>query len=123
MKEVYFGVYIKEFVLFYGEELQYYITEEQENQEQLTENGTILKEEEKEDGRESRYRMINEMAIGQNLQDYSCVKQALKEYWQTEFVADKVFKLQRRKATGERVHAIWERQFSKKEYWKIRYWL
>lgn len=93
MKEVYFGVYIKEFVLFYGEELQYYITEEQENQEQLTENGTILKEEEKEDGRESRYRMINEMAIGQNLQDYSCVKQALKEYWQTEFVADKVFKL------------------------------
>lgn len=93
MKEIYFGVYIKEFVLFYGEELQYYITEEQENQEQLTESGTLLKEENKEFSRESRYRMINEMAIGQNLQDYDSVKQILEEYWQTEFVADKVFGL------------------------------
>ena len=47
MKEVYFGVYVKEFVLFYGEKLQYYITEEQENQEQLTESGILQKEESK----------------------------------------------------------------------------
>ena len=93
MKEVYFGVYVKEFVLFYGEELQYYITEEQENQEQLTESGILQKEEQKETGKESRYRMINEMAIAQTLQDYDSVKQVLEEYWKTEFVADKVFRL------------------------------
>ena len=93
MKEVYFGVYVKEFVLFYGEELQYYITEEQENQEQLTQSGILQKEEHKETGKESRYRMINEMAIGQTLQDYDSVKQVLEEYWKTEFVADKVFQL------------------------------
>lgn len=93
MKEIYFGVYIKEFVLFYGEELQYYITEEQENQEQLTESGILRKEESKEFSKESRYQMINEMAIAQNLQDYDSVKQVLEDYWQTEFVADKVFYL------------------------------
>ena len=93
MKEVYFGVYVKEFILFYGEELQYYITEEQENKEQLTESGILQKEEHKESGKESRFRMINEMAIGENLQDYDFVKQMLEEYWQTEFVADKVFGL------------------------------
>lgn len=93
MKEVYFGVYSKEFVLFYGEELQYYITEEQENQEQLTESGILQIPEHKEMGKESRYQMINEMAIGQTLQDYDSVKQVLEEYWITEFVADKVFHL------------------------------
>lgn len=93
MKEVYFGVYVKEFVLFYGEELQYYITEEQENQEQLTQSGVLQKEENKEYGRGSRFRMINEMAIGETLQDYDSVKQILEEYWKTEFVADKVFRL------------------------------
>ena len=93
MKEVYFGVYVKEFVLFYGESLQYYITEEQENQEQLTESGILQKEESKEDDRISRYQMINEMSIGENLQDYNTVYQLLEEYWRTEFVADKVFHL------------------------------
>lgn len=93
MKEVYFGVYVKDFVLFYGEEIQYYITEEQENQEQLTESGILQKEDSRDSGKESRYQMINEMATAENLQDYDTVSQLLKEYWRTEFVADKVFHL------------------------------
>ncbi len=91
MKEVYFGVYVKDFVLFYGEELQYYITEEQENQEQLTQSGILQKDENREFSKESRYQMINEMAIGETLQDYDTVSQILEEYWRTEFVVDKVF--------------------------------
>ncbi len=93
MKEVYFGVYVKEFVLFYGEQIQYYITEEQENQEQLTESGILQKEESKEGSAESRYQMINEMSIAKNLGDYSSTRQMLEEYWKTEFVVDKVFHL------------------------------
>ena len=93
MKEVYFGVYVKDFVLFYGEELQYYITEEQENQEQLTESGILQKEENREFSKDSRYQMINEMAIGENLQDYDTMCQILEEYWRMEFVVDKVFQL------------------------------
>ena len=93
MKEVYFGVYVKEFVLFYGEQLQYYITEEQENQEQLTESGILQREENREGGMESRYQMINEMTIAKSLGDYSSTKQMLEEYWKKEFVVDKVFHL------------------------------
>ena len=93
MKEVYFGVYVKDFVLFYGEQLQYYITEEQENQEQLTESGILQREENRENGMESRYQMINEMTIAKNLGDYSSTRQMLEEYWKTEFVVDKVFHL------------------------------
>ena len=93
MKEVYFGVYVKEFVLFYGEQLQYYITEEQENQEQLTESGILQREENRENGMESRYQMINEMTIAKSLGDYSSTRQMLEEYWKKEFVVDKVFHL------------------------------
>lgn len=93
MKEVYFGVYVKDFVLFYGEQLQYYITEEQENQEQLTESGILQREENRENGMESRYQMINEMTIAKNLGDYSSTRQMLEKYWKTELVVDKVFHL------------------------------
>lgn len=93
MKEVYFGVYVKEFVLFYGEELQYYITEEQENQEQLTQSGLLQKEESKELGISSRYQMINEMSLAENLEDFGYMEQMLEEYWKTEFVVDNVFHL------------------------------
>lgn len=93
MEEVYFGVYVKEFVLFYGEKLQYYITEEAENQEQLTESGILQKEEHKEADKMSRYQLINEMAMGEYLQDYDTVFQLLEEYLRCEFVADQVFHL------------------------------
>ncbi|MBR5596358.1 MAG: hypothetical protein IKW30_03010 [Lachnospiraceae bacterium] len=93
MKEVYFGVYVKEFVLFYGEKLQYYITEEQQNQEQLTGSGLLQKEEIKESAVPSRYQMLNEMSLAQNLEDYGSMEQMVEEYWKTEFVVDKVFHL------------------------------
>ena len=93
MKEVYFGVYVKDFVLFYGEEVQYYITEEQENLEQLTESGILQREENREFDAGSRYQLINEMAIGETLEDFDTVSQILEEYWRTEFVVDKVFHL------------------------------
>lgn len=91
MKEVYFGVYVKDFTLFYGEELQYYITEEQDNQEQLTESGILQREENGEYEKAGRYQMINEMAIAKNLGDYDFVEQMLEEYWRTEFIVNQVF--------------------------------
>lgn len=93
MKEVCFGIYVKECILFYGEEMQYYITEEQENQEQLTKSGTIQKEDAREKQKNSRYQMINEMAIGQTMQDYDSVSQGMEEYWKMEFLTDKIFRL------------------------------
>ena len=93
MQEVCFGIYVKECILFYGEELQYYITEEQENQEQFTKSGTLQKEDTKEKHKHSRYQKINDMAMGQAMQDYDFVCQEMEEYWKTEFVARKVFYL------------------------------
>ena len=96
LKEVYFGTYVKDFTLFYGEEIQYYITESFNNQEQLTGSGSLCKEAEKEEKVqrvESRYEMINEMALSAELSDYSSLDQMLEEYWKREFITKQVFSL------------------------------
>lgn len=91
MKEVYFGTYVKEFVLFYGEQIQYYITENMDNQEQLTESGTLSKEEIRESKRESRYQLINEMAIAAGMEDYSSLEQLLEEFLKKQYITEQVF--------------------------------
>ncbi|MBR5577982.1 MAG: hypothetical protein IKW28_03185 [Lachnospiraceae bacterium] len=93
LKEIYYGTYSKEFVLFYGEEIQYYITEVLEQKEQLTESGSLKKEENKEGRKESRYQRINEMAIATSLSDYHSLEQMLEEYWRKEYIAKQVFYL------------------------------
>ena len=93
LKEIYYGTYSKEFILFYGEEIQYYITEVLDQKEQLTESGSLKKEENKEGKKESRYQRINEMAIADSLSDYHSLEQMLEEYWRKEYIAEQVFYL------------------------------
>lgn len=91
MQEVYFGTYVKEFVLFYGEQIQYYITENMENQEQLTKSGTLCKEEIKEGRRESRYQLINEMSMALGLEDYVSLEQLMEEFLKKQYITEQVF--------------------------------
>lgn len=90
MKEVYGGVYFKAFVLFFGESLQYYVTEEADGEAQLTESGTLQKGEtgEEEDG---RYRLINDIVTARSLQDYDTMDDLLEEYYKKEFLNGKLF--------------------------------
>jgi hypothetical protein len=69
MQEVYSGVFFKEFVLFFGENLQYYIMEESENEEQLTESGSLQKSDIMNESPDSKYEIINDMMISMTLQD------------------------------------------------------
>ena len=93
MKEVYAGVFVKDFILFFGEEIQYYITEEQENKEELTQSGRIQKEDNTEIAGQSRYQMIYEMSIGQTMEDYKTVDSLLEEYWKMEYISEQVFRI------------------------------
>ena len=68
MQEVYSGVFFKEFVLFFGENLQYYIMEESENEEQLTESGSLQKSDIMNESPDSKYEIINDMMISMTLQ-------------------------------------------------------
>lgn len=94
MKNMYGGIFVKEFLLFFGETLQYYVTEAHANKEQLTESGTIQKSDSLLESSSDRYGMVNDIAVACTLKDYSTAKELLEEYAKKEFVAESIFRLQ-----------------------------
>ncbi|MCI9337423.1 MAG: hypothetical protein HFH93_07780 [Lachnospiraceae bacterium] len=92
MREAYGGVCFKTFVLFFGECLQYYITEEREGKFQVTGSGTLQRLDNDAE-EESRYQMINDIAMAQTMQDYDTMDQLLEEYYKKDFLSGRLFEL------------------------------
>lgn len=95
MRDMFGGICVKEFVLFFGERLQYYITEETENGEQLTKSGTINKSDIGQENFENRFSMLNDIMIGKTLQDYDTVDNLLREYYRQDHMVEQIFMLLR----------------------------
>lgn len=93
MRDVYGGVCFKEFVLFFGETLQYYIMEESDGEEQLTESGNVQKSDTRNESDSNKYNLINDMVISKNLQDYDTLDGLLEEYYRKEYYNEQLFKL------------------------------
>ena len=91
MREMYDGIFVSSFVLFFGEQLQYYITEDKHGEEVLTESGTIQKSDIIKSQDSSRYSIINDIMVGETLQDYDTVDKLLSEFYKNRFVAEKLF--------------------------------
>jgi hypothetical protein len=91
MMNMYGGIFVKSFVLFFGERLQYYITEESDTKEQLTESGTISKSDIGFTMKESRFSMLNDLAISKTLQDYDTVDTMIEDYLLKEFMVERLF--------------------------------
>ena len=99
MRDVFAGICVKEFVLFFGENLQYYITEEEEGEEKVMLSGNIRKSDLGGDTNESasfegsRFNMLNDIMIGKTLHDYDTVDKLLEEYYKKDFITERLFKL------------------------------
>jgi len=93
MREVFGGVCFKEFVLFFGEKLQYYIMEEKDGEEQLTQSGTLQRNDFSDDIAGSRFGLINDMVISSAMQDYDTLDGLLEEYFRREYFNGELFKL------------------------------
>ncbi len=93
MREVYGGVFCKEFILFFGESLQYYITEENEGEEKVTESGTLQKSDDGGRDEDSRYRLINDIAVAKSLQDCDTMDDLLEEYYRKDYLGGRLFAL------------------------------
>lgn len=93
MQEVYGGVCFKDFVLFFGERLQYYIMEGSDGSEQLTESATIQKSDTANPGMDGKFNLVNDLSISNTLQDYETVDRLLAEYEYREFMQNRLFRL------------------------------
>lgn len=91
MPDMYGGVHTLPFVLFFGENLLYYITEEENGDEQLTESGSISKSDIGRNVATSRFDEINDIVIANTLQDYETCEDLLYEYHKREYIISKLF--------------------------------
>jgi len=94
MRNMYGGIFVKMFLLFFGESLQYYITEEYDNREQLTESGTVQKNDALSELSNDRYSMINDIAVANTLKDYATVRNLLSDYEKTKYLTEQLFTIQ-----------------------------
>ena len=81
---------MKEFLLFYGETLRYYLTVEQEKETWQTEEKTLRLEDTVWEGN-SRYQLINQMLAGRILDQELPLEKAMEQYLERECLAEKLF--------------------------------
>ena len=93
MTEVYDGIYVKTFVMFFGEMIKYYVSEESGNKVEVTEGKRITNNNVYGEEDESRYNLINQMIISHTLQDDNTMYENMKEYNTFDIVTKNVFKL------------------------------
>lgn len=91
MQDMFGGVYVRQFILFFGEHLQYYITEKQDGKEHLMTSGTLSRNDTGREQKESRYDMLNDIAVGRNLQDYDTMESQLYEYFEKDYLVKELF--------------------------------
>ena len=92
MKDLFSGICVKEFILFFGERLQYYITEDADGREQVTHSATVSKNDSRDDVHmNSRFSLLNDIMIGKTMQDYDTVDKLLEEYYKKDFMVNKLF--------------------------------
>ncbi len=84
------GIFFKEFVLFFGESVQYYFTKEQERQKEVTQS-FLLQKEERDDSATGRYHLINEILKDSYLNAYECMDDELEDMYHKEYLSSRLF--------------------------------
>ncbi len=96
MPEVYPGIYVREFTLFYMDRLSYYITETREDGDEVN-AGKVTAEQDDVflSGKKDRYHMINDMLICEDLSDELTYREIEESYQLQEAMVRAFFPLER----------------------------
>lgn len=92
MNEIYDGLYVRMFVLFFGETLDYYITGENEDKEEvMVKNDKITRYDSMSGTATGRFGLIDEMCMNRAIRDFEGVDSLLEEYYRKSFLTDSLF--------------------------------
>lgn len=91
MEDAGYGIFEKELILFYGESLQYFITEESENGTEIVESRMISHTETEMASGTTKYGKINEILMTQELQDEKTLYTLLEQYFKEEYAINRHF--------------------------------
>ena len=93
LKQVYPGVETKEFILFFGEALQYYLSESGEKGETVVESGRLMRSEVPVRRGENRYELLNDMLISYAMRDEKTLQVLIDKYLKEDYIAEHVFSI------------------------------
>ena len=93
MWDVYDGIFVKSFVMFFGETVQYYISEEYDNEIQVTESSRIVNNDVYNKDDVSRYNLLNQMLISNTLQEEQELYRVMKQYAEYNDITKRIFQL------------------------------
>ena len=91
MTDIGYGVYVKELILFYGESLQYFISQENENGVEMVESRMVQYTELDDTRGNTKYEKINEILLTQELKDEKTLYSLLEKYAKTEYAVKRHF--------------------------------
>lgn len=80
MNEMYDGIYVKGFLVFYGEKIPYYIKEEKDGEWLVTESGQIQNQGLCTHAEGSRYDLLNDMMVSWQMEDEKTLLERLGTY-------------------------------------------
>lgn len=86
MPNIFMGIHVKEFVLFYNEELEYYVTEEMEEEVSTTQSFLLRYEKAAGGMDDSKYNRINKMLRALDMQDEAALLDMMTDYVETEYI-------------------------------------
>lgn len=84
MTRMYSGIFVKPFLLFFGEEVPYYIKEEQNGEMVVTESGHVQSSEICPVNEESKYQLLNGMIMSLQMRDGTTIEKLLEQYEMVE---------------------------------------
>ena len=88
MKEAYGGIFISDFLLFFGENIQYYVSQMREEKEQILES-MVCEEQDK-----SRYTLLNQLITQTILEeDIKKTKEMMIEYEEQQQLCKRLFEV------------------------------
>lgn len=89
----YSTVFYKKFILFFGERLQYYITENRNGRDTLTQSGTIEKNDVVSMDKDSRFSLLNDIVMSNTLQEYDSAEEMCREFARQDYIGRQFFNL------------------------------
>ena len=93
MKNLYEGIFSKEFTLFFGDILTYYITEEVDGELVKSEEYTITVKPSGGNAYQSKYERLNQLITRYNMKDDTGFDENLQDYLEVNYLIDNMFTL------------------------------
>ena len=91
MRDVFWGICCREFVLFFGETLEYYVTEEIDGKETMTVSGKLQCPAPDPETGKTKYGIVNDAVMSLSMHDDAALDEILDQYYFKVFCAESLF--------------------------------